>query len=514
MTRHLISRPRRTWSGCLTCAVMVYVTLTAGPTLAAPRWLLVYYRQIGNNVNSNNRTIENHLFREDGTKGANIGVTNQSNPNLAIFGLANADGWCRIDTNLSNFAYDVRIFNPGVATDQSPTFYYQNPQAGKYYSFETQWMYVSDPSRVVPYPAQPVYHYDQVSGLNSPTLQEPPGFYSDAFCVTNCSNYADYHVQTFVVPPGINRIVSVQAYPIRAEWLSHYQVRASIRQGGPSGPQIGPTAIGRCQVAIEFIPVLINWGLQDVPVTPGQAYALRIEPQIGPDACTSSSETGFNAYVTQNNNYAAGQVYNGPTALPNRDLLAIIVGVGYDVEPVNPAVITRSPATLTRSVVRGNNLANDSFTVGNTGGTASEITFSDDATWLFQSSTGVYLQPGETSGPIILSYITQYLAIGQYTGTVTLNGTHASNSPQTLVVNLTVQPPPYAPCDFEPDGDVDLTDFARFQLCLSGAGVAQNLSSCAGARLDSDDDVDGSDLDRFLACLKGADIPVVTTCAD
>ncbi len=64
---------------------------------------------------------------------------------------------------------------------------------------------------------------------------------------------------------------------------------------------------------------------------------------------------------------------------------------------------------------------------------------------------------------------------------------------------------PVVPADFDDDADVDQTDFARFQLCISGEGIIQTDPDCALARLDADGDVDQADLSLFLACMSGPD---------
>ena len=100
------------------------------------------------------------------------------------------------------------------------------------------------------------------------------------------------------------------------------------------------------------------------------------------------------------------------------------------------------------------------------------------------------------------------------TGVLTITAPGATNTPQTVTVNLTVTPPPFAPCDFDQDHDVDLSDFGRFQKCMTGGGVSQPSSACAGAKLDGDDDVDADDFAVFDDCLSGPDVPAITTCAD
>jgi len=115
---------------------------------------------------------------------------------------------------------------------------------------------------------------------------------------------------------------------------------------------------------------------------------------------------------------------------------------------------------------------------------------------------------------ISVLYSTAGLAIGSYSGTITINATGADNTPQTIVVNLSVTAPPFAPCDFDTDHDVDQEDFGVFQGCYSGPGADQTDETCAGARLDQDADVDGDDFTKFVGCMSGAGVAAVTTCAD
>ena len=50
-----------------------------------------------------------------------------------------------------------------------------------------------------------------------------------------------------------------------------------------------------------------------------------------------------------------------------------------------------------------------------------------------------------------------------------------------------------ATADVEPDGDVDLADFAAFQNCYAGSGVPIPQHSCAPFDIDCDEDVDMAD---------------------
>jgi hypothetical protein len=63
---------------------------------------------------------------------------------------------------------------------------------------------------------------------------------------------------------------------------------------------------------------------------------------------------------------------------------------------------------------------------------------------------------------------------------------------------------PFGPADFDLDFDVDQSDFAAFQRCLSGNGRPLQ-PGCESCDFDADGDVDASDLGHFLDCLNGAD---------
>lgn len=497
--------------------LLLVACLLLGPATAeaAPKWLLVYYRQFGNQLNANSLTIENHVFHEDGYKMAGVGVTNLSNSGVAIFGTTDAYGHNRINPlDVNNCAYDITIYDPSVPNkDVTPNFYWQNQQQSwpQFYSYITHWMYVSDDTRVQAYPQMPVYYYDLVNGVNRVSgfsggctpigWVEAPGANTDHSELPS-GGWQSYQAQTFVVPGGINRVVSAMAYLIRGGDPPgpRFTYRATIHQGGPTGPQIGPARTSREVHSSEFREVAVSWGINDVPVVTGQTYAIRFVATDG---------QGFNVFRTLSDNYPNGILYHGANAVPDRDMDAVVVGVGYDVDP---AVITLNPGTLNPSVLEGNNATSDTFTVSNTGGGVLNYTVTDNANWLSVSP-----DQGSSSGEadtITVTYDTEDLNDGDYAGTITIEAVAASNSPQTVTVNLTVDPSPYAPCDVEPDGDVDQNDFGWFQACYSGAGEAQDDPACKGAKLDNDNDVDVDDFSKFALCMGGPNVPADPNCAD
>ena len=66
--------------------------------------------------------------------------------------------------------------------------------------------------------------------------------------------------------------------------------------------------------------------------------------------------------------------------------------------------------------------------------------------------------------------------------------------------------------DFDRDGDIDLDDFARMQVCISGAQVPASNARCLMSDLDDDGDVDRADIDAMLNCMSGDGIPVKPEC--
>lgn len=70
---------------------------------------------------------------------------------------------------------------------------------------------------------------------------------------------------------------------------------------------------------------------------------------------------------------------------------------------------------------------------------------------------------------------------------------------------------PFGYADFDRDGDVDLSDFGRFQACMGGPAVWMGWS-CEPADLDQDYDVDADDLAAFTSCMSGPNIYANPAC--
>jgi hypothetical protein len=173
-------------------------------------------------------------------------------------------------------------------------------------------------------------------------------------------------------------------------------------------------------------------------------------------------------------------------------------------------IIARSPASFTKTVRQGQGLADDTFTVWNTGAPTLSYTISDNAAWLSETPmAGTCTTETDT---IAIHYSVSGLAWGNYAATITIADPNSSNLTQTIAVSLVVQEVVF-PGDFDHDTDVDQTDFGYFQACLTGNGYEQTDPLCGPAMLDADVDVDALDFDIFLRCLSGAGVPGDPTCA-
>ncbi len=71
----------------------------------------------------------------------------------------------------------------------------------------------------------------------------------------------------------------------------------------------------------------------------------------------------------------------------------------------------------------------------------------------------------------------------------------------------TVSARPIAAVDLDRDGDVDLSDFAAFQLCFNGPNRSPTLPTCTASDFDNDGDVDLADFAIFQTCFNGPNRP-------
>ncbi len=99
-----------------------------------------------------------------------------------------------------------------------------------------------------------------------------------------------------------------------------------------------------------------------------------------------------------------------------------------------------STSAIDRTVDRGQNLPDDVFTVGAVGPGTLHYTINDDAAWLSVSPDSGDVT-SQDPDPIDIIYDVSGLPAGQHQATVTVSSPDAVNSPQTIVVTVTVEGP-------------------------------------------------------------------------
>jgi len=104
-----------------------------------------------------------------------------------------------------------------------------------------------------------------------------------------------------------------------------------------------------------------------------------------------------------------------------------------------PANLSCSPGSLSRTITAGSAAASTSFTCTNTGDGSLSYTISDNQSWLSVSPSS-----GSGSSHTVSFPGASGLAVGTYTGTISINGGSAGSD--TVAVTLNVQAPPELSC--------------------------------------------------------------------
>jgi hypothetical protein len=107
--------------------------------------------------------------------------------------------------------------------------------------------------------------------------------------------------------------------------------------------------------------------------------------------------------------------------------------------PSSP-LITAGPASFDFSARQGGaNPASQTLSLWNSGGATLTWSATDSADWLILSPTSG--SSAEETDNIILSVDISGMNAGSYAAVVTISAPGAANTPQTVVVNLTINPP-------------------------------------------------------------------------
>lgn len=317
--------------------------------------------------------------------------------------------------------------------------------------------------------------------------------------------------QTFIAKGKGLAAADVWAAGANHKWDLNFLWR--VRQGGPTGAQIGPDKITFAayqSFGVGLHGVSYNPG--EVPLTKGQTYFVEFNIWNPPP-----ESPGFNPYLMKpspgatcnggddNDDFPEGIAYRDNIARPDDDLAMTIIEYA-----IQGPEITLNKEALSHRVFIGDTQSNDTFTVTNTGEEtlSYSVTEVPPVSWLSVTPTS-----GSSTGEsdtITVTYSTASLPAGQY-GTIIRVSGNASNSPKDVTVTIDVHS---VKPDFDFDKDVDQNDFGHLQECYTGPGVATTNPECNDARLDSDDDVDIDDFRILEACMSGTGVPANRDCAD
>ncbi len=156
----------------------------------------------------------------------------------------------------------------------------------------------------------------------------------------------------------------------------------------------------------------------------------------------SGSSTGEHDNVTLSVNISGrtAGTYSATITItdPNATNSPQTVPVSLNITAVPKPTISFSPSSFTFSATEGgSNPANQTLEIWNSGSGTLNWSVSDNATWLSLSPAS-----GSSTGEqdsVILSVNTSGMTVGTYTATITISASGATNTPQTLTVNLTIQ---------------------------------------------------------------------------
>lgn len=205
-----------------------------------------------------------------------------------------------------------------------------------------------------------------------------------------------------------------------------------VRSGSPTGPQVGPTKVGRGTYQASTAGMIAaSWNPGEVPLTPGQVYYIEMTRADGNGQFNPFKFTVGNNHYGDGNAYKAGVLQN--------DVHLFMQVVEWNGDGQLPRIETNRQ-TLVHTIIQGQALASDSFTIRNSGAGTLNYILNDDAGWLSASpSSGS--STGETD-TISLDYTTTSLVPGSYEAIVAIVANGATNTPVVVEVRLTVTPQP------------------------------------------------------------------------
>jgi len=179
----------------------------------------------------------------------------------------------------------------------------------------------------------------------------------------------------------------------------------------------------------------LSWSISD------NANWLSLSPTSGTNSGTVTLSVNIAGLTAGNYNATITITATGATNSPVSIPVTLTVNAP-------PPTIGYSPTNFSFTATQGGpNPSNQTLSISNTGGGTLNWSVSDNASWLSLNPTS-----GTNSGTVTLSVNIAGLTAGTYNATITITATGATNSPVSIPVTLTVNPPPptigYSPTSF------------------------------------------------------------------
>ncbi|GMU24025.1 MAG: hypothetical protein AMXMBFR13_41020 [Phycisphaerae bacterium] len=316
--------------------VATLYVLCAPPAVAAPRYVLAYWYEVGGYQNAccssgcscsgtGNHSVYVHVIDSDGNKLGNIRVEDADNP--GFYGITNNNpsdklGYVEIPVYMSGTPA-LRVNDSGIPSDVSPEMIENRAPTNGHYSWECAFMRVPDGVQVTFDPALTGTPNRSGGGcdIHAPFTKscsyydlDPLNWASDQFSLdTGASSYG----QTFVATG--DRVV-VAKFQTTVGFLQDLRYGVTIRENGPGGAIVGPQRVSRLMKSDEYFTQIITWpltGPNAAVVVPGNTYYAEI---------TRVDQAGnVNIWRRNNNVYPNGQMYRGGSPVSGMDLIGRIV---------------------------------------------------------------------------------------------------------------------------------------------------------------------------------------------
>lgn len=295
--------------------LLVLIPVMPPPVAEAGHYRLVYWRERG-------------MFENAGCGGhfvINCFVWDKNGFRVENKAINTTWGVQQARTNYEGFAQfiiedvadrDLTIFDPPHTSDATPLFSTARPPCRGHYSFDVGFVFVDSPADLT----VDMTTCGTLNARDMPDDNDAPHSRSLIFNSINCldrySDPFDYgtwsgsFAQTFVVPPGVNRLLGIQVQMTLGGGKVEYNIE--VREDGPTGPVVFST---RTPYGYNDSPWMTYFGLDACRVEPGRTYALRLW-----------RNGGINAYHVTRNVYPGGMYFANDTPYPNRELRGFIVG--------------------------------------------------------------------------------------------------------------------------------------------------------------------------------------------